>query len=475
MVRCSVCNVNTVDRLCTRPTGLCYDCCSTQPGQLSCPHHFNHLPPGQQASVRAAQQAADAAAPVLPLPAASSAAVSVPPVADAPSVINADALFVSAPPSSLPSAAPAPQSVPVAVAPPSPAVDLQQYQQQSERRIQALEAQIATQTAQLAQQTATFLPLMGLLPTLERLLAAAAPSPLPLPVPQSAQPVPVSVAPLSATVAASPRASANAAPHRDAVLNAPSVAQAAVDQLISHLLQQPGSHTDEEKEVRATQQTQITSAPPRSSAPSFSRQIPPLQYASAHVRSVIFPPCLAPPPLGGGAVTEETFSATGIKFTNKSYFDPKKFKTAGDLNAAFEDWTKLAIGTGWSADLVVGIGKYRSFLVDTMAAANGLAAALSYHALFARAVDEGRHDMFATGGHYLPDVYIAVLPNSSSTAKRGSSGGKRGSPKPTSGKEPGKTYPAGSCRHHPDSTTHTTAVCRKTTPAAAATAAASNT
>jgi hypothetical protein len=108
------------------------------------------------------------------------------------------------------------------------------------------------------------------------------------------------------------------------------------------------------------------------------------------------------------------------------------------------------------------IFRYRKHLTETVAV-RSLEAALRYHVLLVRAVDSGRHNFFTEDGHY-HSASMSIVRDFCEQNKSSNNGGlSRTRTKTGSGRAATKkpVYPAGSCTHHPQSTTHTTAQCNK--------------
>jgi hypothetical protein len=467
MVHCPICNVERPDPRCGRATTMCYACCIARGDASSCSFHFNQAPPAQQVAIAARGQAA-----VAPPAVANSAASSLP--------LNVN---ISLPSSLVLPASNMVANVPggLAVLPPDNAAPASSQLQQHAPSVTQPEAWreavnlIAAQMAAISSQVAS----------LTALVSASSSSP---PVAQPSAPVSVLVAQPSSShrsTAAPAGTVPNAAmstshqsipPHRQAVLGASPTDSVAIAEMIERVMRGNNNLDEEEKEVRdtAAQQTQTqTQTPILMSSSTVTGLPPPLIQPVMHVRSTVFPSTLAPPPLGG-VFTEQTVSVNGIKLTSANFFDAKKFKNIEELKTALDDWVTIAERSNWSAHHIRCIYKYRSLLVDTIAAKSSLTQALSYHLAFARAVDAHEHNMFGVdGSEYHVRSWFQVFPPAaaaSPSAKKTNAtrGSKKGSTGNTIGKEDKPTFAAGSCQHHPQSTTHDTASCRmnKAKPAA---------
>lgn len=429
---------------------MCYQCCTSRPDVSSCLFHFNMLPPNQQNSILAREQAA-AAPPVI-----SSVVPAV--IADGLPIGPSSASMVLPPNDNEAAAVIQPPQPAMVAAPSEPWRDA----------INLLASQLAaisTQVANLSSHLSSPAPRIPI-------VAPSAPIsnvgiPMPASIPQlspSSRPV-ISLIPQTPAISSAAAPPANGNPHRQAVLGASATESAAIEEMINRVMRSAADDNTnnqdyEAKEVRNTTQT---SQPGILSSGPLPPPPPPLRQPLAHIRSSIFPSTLAPPPLGG-VFTEQVVSATGIKLTNANFFDPKKFKSIADLRTAFNDWETLAYRSGWSAHYLLCINRYKSLVIDTMAAAS-LPDALSYHLHFARAVDSGEHNMFGLeGSEWHVRSFLEVFPLSASST---TSGKKSNSSRPakknnggkSSGKEDKTVFPAGSCTYHPKSVTHDTSTC----------------
>ena len=440
---------------------MCYHCCTARDAASSCLFHFNQLPPNQQHIVLTREQAAAAppiVPPVIPPVIATIVAVGLPPSSSSPSIVPA--------PHDDNAASVIQLHQPVGAAP------------QSEPWRDAFNL-LASQMAAMAAQVATMASQLASAPPRAASAASSASisnvaMPIPAPIPQlssSSRPL-ISSIPLPSAVpsAASPSSNANAisfpgsSPHRQAVLGASPTESAAIEEMINRVMRTAtddngNNQHDDVKEVRHTTQTPIIPGLLSSPPP------PPLLQPLTHTRSTIFPSTLAPPPIGG-IFTEQLVSANGIKLTSANFFDAKKFKSVEDLRRAFTDWETLAYRSCWSAHHIRCISRYRSLVVDSIAAGS-LAVALSYHLLFARAVDAQEHNMFGPdGSEYHMRSFMQASPLlSTSTKKAWNANNGRGSRKNNSSsnnnKDDDKVFAAGSCTYHPKSVTHDTSMCSK--------------
>ena len=90
---------------------------------------------------------------------------------------------------------------------------------------------------------------------------------------------------------------------------------------------------------------------------------------------------------------------------------------------------------------------------------------VKYHTLWIKAVNDREHDMFAHDSHiYLSAIVEAEIHLGPATNSSPNKGKKTPTASDTTarkeGEAPKKAYAAGSCTHHPESVTHTTAQCK---------------
>jgi hypothetical protein len=439
MPLCSACTVDNADPRCGRETRVCYRCCVDKTISLACVHHHNIAPPAKQAEiVAAAVAAASAGAPV-------NALLLPPPGAPAPMHVRAVVQ------DGLPAPPQAPLQQPGAAAP--ALNDLSTI-------VAQMAAQLVTLTAQVAALAAR--PSVPASDPIAPVAPAAAPvSPIAL------------VQPIAAPQVAAPQANASAvdsAPHREALLGAIAAGGAdATDAFLNRMMASVNGPSAADREVSNIRTSQTAASVTGPFSPTYD-QPPPLRSTSLHKASVVFPPFLAPPPLSG-SVVEQTLTSTGLRTTTSSFLDTTKIKSVDDLRVLLDSWYCLAVDSEWTALHVSAIVRYRAHLIENIAV-KSLEAALRYHLLLARAVDSGRHNFFKEDGHY-HDVSMSLVRDSYDLSKRSSSSGAGRTGARTSGSKAGPkkpVYPAGSCAHHPQSTTHTTAQCNKGASTSATTA-----
>lgn len=428
MVICSLCNVNAIDRHCTNTPRTCFECCTTKATILTCPHHFHALGNlAKEVRLRTgmvhANILADAAEEVKehePPP----SPPSTPPPAGPP----------SAPP-------PPPPQSPVPPAVPSASLSLESLAASIAATNALLQQFIRAQTTSAA--TAT-VPVQ--VPAAPAPAAPAPPStapilpyiPLPAPVPD----MPALVSPQS-----------NTAPHRAAVLDRAAVAsQSGVSALVNRFsaLRDDGESDEEDAKVPPQLHTHRAHTSPTTTAG-------------------ILPPAFVPQPIGAGQSATQQLAAV-FNALNKQG-GTAKFSTIEQLDEALDDWATDALNSGRTAQQVESIRAYQRLLIKQFAISEKmpLTQVLEYNRLWCKAILAGTIDMFARGAAMNHDIYHAVLhplklstygsPTPSSQAKEGKP--KAASDKTPAPKKPTAKYPAGSCTHHPTSTSHTTAECIK--------------
>jgi hypothetical protein len=147
-----------------------------------------------------------------------------------------------------------------------------------------------------------------------------------------------------------------------------------------------------------------------------------------------------------------------------------KYTTLEQLDEALDDWAADAVKACRTAQQVESIRAYQRLLTKQFPSSDdmSLKQILEYHRLWCKAVHGGRIDMFAPGAEMNHDVLYAATHPLRLSAQRStppSSRAAAGKPKAASDKAKKPTvtakYPAGSCTHHPTSTSHTTAECIK--------------
>ena len=141
-----------------------------------------------------------------------------------------------------------------------------------------------------------------------------------------------------------------------------------------------------------------------------------------------------------------------------------KYTTLAQLDTALGDWWDSTVTT-WTGKQLNSLMLYRRFVIDTLGKRCALHSVVKYHTLWVKAVAARRH-MFADDAHiYIPAIMEAEIPTGPVTSSSSNKGKKTTAASDTAARKEGetppkKTYPAGSCTHHPASITHTTAQCK---------------
>jgi hypothetical protein len=148
-----------------------------------------------------------------------------------------------------------------------------------------------------------------------------------------------------------------------------------------------------------------------------------------------------------------------------------KFASIKELDEALNDWATDAVKAGESAQHVEAIRRHQRLLIVrfTVSERMPLAQVLEYHRLWCKGVHAGTIDMLAkphnsfnVNWDILDEVksplHFGTQGSSSSPRAQDNGRSNKGdkAKKPTAAK-----HPAGSCTHHPTSTSHTTAECIK--------------
>jgi hypothetical protein len=245
----------------------------------------------------------------------------------------------------------------------------------------------------------------------------------------------------------------NPAPHRAAVLDRSAVASHGdIAELVNRFsaLRDDGDSDEEDTKVPPQPHTRSARPSPTTSAG-------------------ILPPAFVPPPIGGEHSATQQLAAL-FNALNKPGGSVKPTSIEA-LDEQLGDWAAMALREGRSAQQVESIRAYQRLLITqfTVSDRMTLKQVLEYHRLWCKGVYDGSIDMFAPGAALNHDIYFKVTHPLKLTAHGSttpSSHAKDGKPKTASDKapapkKPAATYPAGSCIHHPTSTTHTTAECIK--------------
>ena len=418
MVVCTGCQVQSRDARCGHDERYCYECCTTKPTINTCLNHFTTL--GNPAQI--ARLATRSVMPeVVEFMAAKvNGAVPLPSSLPPPPAS-------SLPPLPLPVVDPGPAASALAamraeLEADRAAAQVERAAVQAQLNVQAalMQQQAATQAASVQQQAAATQQILAMLATLQT--PASAPA-VPAPLRQSSPVV------LPATPP----------PHHQALLGATSLDHHA---LLDRILREPGSAA----EVRHSAHNVQQNTPPVS--PSVASWLNPL------------PEALTPSLPGSERDNAQILTSiiTGLKAREV------KYTTLAQLDSALGDWWKSVVTT-WTGKQLNSLMLYRRFVIDTLGKRSPLHSVVKYHALWTKAVNDREHDMFAVDGHiYLSALIEAEIQLGPAT----STSSNRAKKTPTAsdsaarkeGEAPKKTYAAGSCTHHPDSVTHTTAQCK---------------
>ena len=288
----------------------------------------------------------------------------------------------------------------------------------------ALQAQLNTQAASMQQQAAVQAAATQQILAMLATMRTAAPVPaVPTPVQQAASTVLPTAPP----------------PHHQALLGVSSLDHTA---LMDQILQGTSSNA----EVRHSAHTGRHTALPTSS-PAASWLNP-------------LPEALIPSLPGSERDNTQILTSiiTGLKAREV------KYTTLTQLDTALGDWWKSVVTT-WTGKQLNSLMLYRRFVIDTLGKRSPLHSVVKYHTLWTKAVNDREHDMFTVDGHIhlsaLIEAEIQLGPTTSTSSNKG-----KKTPTPSDstarkeGETPKKTYTAGSCTHHPESVTHTTAQCK---------------
>jgi hypothetical protein len=397
MVVCTGCMVESQESRCGHDERYCHNCCTTKININTCLTHFKALGnPAQTARFASGKVMAQVTEFMA---AKANGTPPPPPPAPSPALSSSSSLPVPSP----------------AVAPgPDPLVAAMRAEFQVERA--AMQAQIDAQAAAMRQVLAT----VAKLQAQSSAPAAASPAAV-LPVVQRSSPA---VPP----------------PHHQSVLGASSIEHEA---LLDQILRDPGAN-----EVRHSSHNAPPASPrASSSAGSWPNPLP---------ESLI--------PAMPGSERDNTQILTSIITGLKAR--EVKYTTLAQLDTALGDWWELAVtGNTWTSKQLNSLMLYRRFVIDTLGKRSPFHSVVKYHTLWIKAVNTRKHDMFADDGHIylsaLIEAEIQLGPATSSSSNKG-----KKTPSTSEGKErkegetPKKSFPAGSCTHHPESTTHTTVQCK---------------
>ena len=281
--------------------------------------------------------------------------------------------------------------------------------------------------------------------------AALAAAPAPSPPPPGAAPLlPFVPLPPSAAAPNLPALVSPPAPHRAAVLDrAAASSQGDIAALVNRFTALPvdGDSDDED-----------TTVPPQ----QHTRSAPTPQPAAAGV----LPHAFVPAPVGSEHSATQQLAAIFSALHKQG--GKVKYSSIEELNEALDDWAAEFVRTGRSAQQVESVRAYQRLLVQQfyMSDRMPLKQVLEYHRQWCKKVANGSIDMFASDAAMNVHIHYEVThplrlggqgsASSSSSARDGKPKGKA-----DKGKTPTAKHPAGSCAHHPLSTSHTTAECVK--------------
>ena len=401
--------VECQDSRCGHEERYCHGCCTTNDSIDTCLNHFRTLG-------NLAQTARFATGKVMALVAEFVASKANP---------TSTSALSSAP---SPASSPASGSSPVTHAPVAAAVTAAVAAIRAELEIDraagqvervAVQAQLSAQAAVMQQQAAAMQQLLALMATLQALApapAVTAPTvPISLPVP----PVPP--------------------PHQQSLLGASPIEQQA---LIDRILQGPAANAEVSHRSHIVPQ----STPPAN--PSVASWLNPL------------PEALIPSLPGSERDNSQILTSiiTGLKAREV------KYTTLAQLDTALGDWWDLTVTT-WTGKQLNSLMLYRRFVIDTLGKRSPLHSVVKYHTLWTKAVNTRKHDMFADDGHIhlaaLIEAEIQLGPVTSTFPTKGKkTPAASDSTARKEGEIPKKVHAAGSCTHHPESVTHTTAQCK---------------
>ena len=453
MVLCATCRVNTIDRHCTNTPRSCYQCCTSHVDILTCPSHY------QQMGIpdAAARLATGRVHPIIAEDAEASLqsgdAQQQPPAPPGGELAQADGAL-SSPPSH-----PQPASDSVNLAPAAPVPSIAAPPVASQGALAASMVNAAVSEVAIAELRASMAAeLRASMAAMQKSLATAIASAVQSSFvavlssqasAQAAPTAPTAVAPQQAVTPPPPSASP---PHRAAVLDgaATSTSRAEIANLVSRF----SALSDDDDADDGTHQVQQH---------THTRREQPL------------PAALLPTPfVPTAAGTEQSAQQQLVAIVNglNKQGSKVKYTTIAELDEALDDWATDSIKTGWSAKQVQSIRAYQHLLVAnlTVSQRRPLKQVLDYHRRWCKAVHEGDIDMFAKGAelnHAIlydvdhPRQYGPTSATNPSTSKAGKDTATAAKAGTTGGHPAAGKHLAGSCTNHPNSTTHTTAECKK--------------
>jgi hypothetical protein len=189
---------------------------------------------------------------------------------------------------------------------------------------------------------------------------------------------------------------------------------------------------------------------------------------AASTAAAVLPSAFVPPAIGTEQTATQQLAAIFRALDKQG--GKAKYATIEELNEALDDWFADAVRASRPPNELDSIRAYQRLLITRFAISDRmpLKQVLEYHRLWCKAVHAGTLDMFAPGAAMSHDIHYEVThPLKLLGPGPGTPASKDGKFKSAPGKSaaaspPATTkYPAGSCTHHPTSTSHTTAECIK--------------
>jgi hypothetical protein len=281
--------------------------------------------------------------------------------------------------------------------------------------------------------------------------AALASAPAPPPAPPGAAPLlPFIPLPPPAAAPDLPALVNPPPPHRAAVLDrAAASSQGDIAALVNRFTALPvDSDSDEEDTTVPPQQHTRPAHTPRSTAAG------------------VLPHAFVPAPVGSEHSATQQLAAIFSALNKQG--GKVKYSSIEELNEALDDWAAEFVKTGRPAQQVESVRAYQRLLIQQFYVSDRmpLKQVLEYHRQWCKKVDNGSIDMFAPDAAMNVHIHYEVT----HPLRLSSQGSASSSSSPRDGKSKGKSdkaktptakHPAGSCTHHPLSTSHTTAECMK--------------
>ena len=440
MVLCSSCRVNNIDRHCTNTPRACYQCCTSHPTIHTCPPHYQQM----GISDAAARLASGLVHPNVVedagegLPRTDSNPQNGGPSSGAESQSSNDSSAQLKPnhgASGSASGASAAAGAPLDSAAAS-ASSLAALRAGMEADKAATQVQLAALQAQLTAQEASTQRLMAL-------LEARLPT-----LPQTTSP--------PAPTSSSAPATGASHPHRQSVLDRSALSttsRAEVTELVNKFAALTNEDSDDDThEVAPHTHTLRTQLPTK-----------------------VLPAAFIPTPSGSEQSAQQQLAAIVHGLSKQG--SKVKYANIAELSEALDDWATDSLKAGWTATQVESIRALQRLLVVRFSVSERrpLKEVLEYHRKWCKAVHAGTIDMFTPGAELnLAILYDVSNPmqlsvgHTSTTSSHKTSGAKKaqsdaapGTGGVTRGSPITAKHPPGSCTNHPNSTTHTTAECKK--------------